>query len=838
MRVGGRCSRMIGQMFGHYKVVAKIGAGGMGVVYRAHDEQLDRDVALKVLAAGVLGNEVSRKLFRKEALALAKLNHPNIETIFEFSSQGDMDYLAMELVPGEPLDERLIKGALPEPEILRLATQFADALAAAHESGVIHRDLKPANIFVTPDDRLKILDFGLAKLTQPGSHPEITQSVTMASGSVSGTVPYMSPEQLRGLPVDVRSDVYSAGAVLYEMATGKRPYPQEQTAELMGAILLQPLPPASSINPNVSPKLERLISKALEKDPANRFQSARELRAALGAVSLPPTVSFNPNEMLASADFNPASEHQATPAPPSVSPAVSAPSYASGRISAPVSAQIPAPPVSRSASPWMALTGVLGLAVLVLAVAAVGLNAFGWRDRLLSRDQVTDKAAKPSLTTATEHSSSPSAAPERPASQPASTAAPAKTVSTSNSELAPTSPDKTNRAGGNPNSAPSATSIAKGREADTLHSAGVTLAESGNIADARAKFERALELERSSGDRKRAAIELNSLANVLDLQGDLRAGKKASEDAVAAGHEIGDNVLVSSALANLGDALAGLGDTPTALSKYEQSLAMTRVLGDAPAQAHDFLGLARVRYTDGDLAGARKWIDEAEPALRKSADKSLSGLALAYTGDILAAQGDTAGAHAAYDKALKILNSAGASRYAAETEVASARLSVDEGNADQAKPILRAALAKLRENNDLAGEIVAHAVLVRALLAKGTVAQFAEAQKQVNIGASRVAQLQDPQPRLELTIAAARAAAALGAFPKARVTLEGAIAETAKYQFFRQHYEARLALGEIETSTGKTGAARFRLHALEKDATEHGYLLIARKAHAALPVAK
>jgi len=828
---------MIDQMFGHYKVVSKIGAGGMGVVYRAHDEHLDRDVALKVLAAGVLGNDTSRKLFRKEALALAKLNHPNIETIFEFSSQGDMDYLAMELVPGEPLDERLVKGALPEPELLRLAAQFADGLAAAHESGVIHRDLKPANIFVTPDDRLKILDFGLAKLTQPGSHPEITQSVTMASGSVSGTVPYMSPEQLRGLPVDVRSDVYSAGAVLYEMATGKRPYPQEQTAELMGAILLQPLPPASSINPNVSPKLERLISKALEKDPANRFQTARELRAALGAVSLPPTVSFNPSEMLASADFNPSSTPPVTPAPPSVSPGVSAPSYASGRISAPVSAQIPAPAVSQSTMPWMAIIGVLVLALLVVAVAAVGLNAFGWRDRLLSRDQVTDKAAQPSLTTSTVRSTSPSAAPERPASKPASTAAPAKTVSTSNPESTPVAPEKAGRAGGSSNSTTSATSAANGRAADALHSEGTALAERGNFPDARAKFERALELERSSGDRARAAKDLNSLASVLYLQGDLRAGKKASEDAVAAGHEINDNVLVSSALANLGDALAGLGDTPTALAKYQQSLAMTRVLGDGPAQAHDFLGLARARYTDGDLAGAKKWIDEAEPALRKSADKSLPGLALACTGDILAAQGDAAGAHAAYEKALKSLNAAGAARYAAETEVASARLSVDEGSADEAKPILRGAIAKLRENNDLAGEIVAHAVLVRALLAKGTMVQFAEAQKQVNIGASRVSQLQDPQPRLELTIAAARTAAALGAFPKARVTLEDAIAEAAKYQFYRLHYEARLALGEIEMNSGKTGAARFRLRALEKDATEHGYLLIARKAHASLPAA-
>jgi serine/threonine protein kinase/tetratricopeptide (TPR) repeat protein len=824
---------MIGQMFGHYKVVAKIGAGGMGVVYRAHDEQLDRDVALKVLTAGVLGNDVSRKLFRKEALALAKLNHPNIETIFEFSSQGDIDYLAMELVPGEPLDERLIKGPLPEPELLRLATQFADALAAAHESGVIHRDLKPANIFVTPDDRLKILDFGLAKLTQPGSHPEITQSVTMASGSVSGTVPYMSPEQLRGLPVDVRSDVYSAGAVLYEMATGKRPYPQEQTAELMGAILLQPLAPASSINPDISPKLERVISKALEKDANRRFQTARELRAALGAVSLPPTVTFNPAEMLEAPDFNPASESAASPPPPSASrmpsASVSAPTYVSGPVSAPVSTQFPAPVVLQSTPPWKSIIGVLVLAVLVVAIAAVGLNAFGLRDRLLSRDQVTEKAAQPSLTP----DRVPSPAATSPA-KPASTA-PAKTVSTSNPEPAPAAPEKTSRAGGNSSPVPSATSIASGREADALHTAGVTLAESGNFADARAKFERALELERSSGDRKRAATELNSLGSVLDLQGDLRAGKKDSEDAVAAGHEIGDNVLVSSALANEGDALAGLGDTPTASAKYEQSLAMTRVLGDAPAQAHDFLGLARVRYTDGDLAGAKKWIDEAEPALRKSSDKSLAGLALAYTGDILAAQGDTAGAHAAYDKALKILNAAGASRYAAETEVASARLSVDEGNADEAKPILRAALAKLRENNDLAGEIVAHAVLVRALLAKGTMAQFAEAQKQVNIGASRVSQLQDPQPRIELTISAARAAAALGAFPKARVALEDAIAEAAKYQFFRLHYEARLALGEIEMNSGKTGAARFRLHALEKDATDHGYVLIARKAHASLP---
>ena len=819
---------MIGQVFGHYKVVAKIGAGGMGVVYRAHDEQLDRDVALKVLHAGAIGNEAARKQFRKEALALAKLNHPNIETVFEFSSLGDLDFLAMELVPGEPLDELLTKGALPEPELLKLATQFADALSAAHESGVIHRDLKPANIFVTPDERLKILDFGLAKFSQTASGADIAQSVTMQSGSVSGTVPYMSPEQLRGLPVDVRSDVYAAGAVLYEMATGKRPFPQEQTAELMGAILLQPFPPPSSVNPNVSPKLERLISKALEKDPAHRFQTARELRAALGAVSLPATVTFNPHDILATADMKPAAAPPLAPA--SESMFRSASSYPSASASASASAPIPsiapaaAPVMAPSSSTWKLLLAIVALAIVVLGVAAVGLNLFGLRDRILSRGAVAEKAAQPSLAA----DRSPAAvrpAPAQPAPAPKPAASSAKNIPASSPEfVAPEKPARTSPPSGN-----------AGHAADLLHSEALALAERGSIAEARAKFERALALEREANDRTRAANELNSLSKVLYLEGDLRAEKKATEEAVDTGHQNGDNLVVSSALANLGDALAGLGDLPAALAKYEQSLAMTRVLGGAPAQAQDFIGLAQVRYVQGDLSGAKRWLDEAEPALQKAADKSLPGLALARAGDILAAQGDVAGAHRAFEKALKSLHAAGAARYSAETEVASARLSVDEGNADEVKPALRAALAKLRENHDTAGEIVAHAVLVRALLARGTMIQFAEAQRQVNVAASRVSELQDPQPRLELTIAAARAAAALGAFPKARVALEDAIAESAKYGFVRLHYEARLALGEIEVNSGKTGAGRFRLHAVEKDATDHGFLLIARKAHASLP---
>ncbi|MFI5058330.1 MAG: tetratricopeptide repeat protein [Candidatus Acidiferrales bacterium] len=276
---------MIGQMLGHYRVISQIGAGGMGVVYRGHDEQLDRDVALKILPADTLRDEEARKQFRKEALALAKLNHPNIETIFEFSSPQGVDFLAMELIPGHPLSERIKAGPMAEKAILRVGVQLAEGLAAAHDQGIVHRDLKPANLFLTPDERLKILDFGLAKLIHPGRDVDITRTITAETGTVAGTVPYMSPEQLRGLPVDPRSDIYAAGAVLYEMAAGRRPFPQSQNAELVGAILHKTPEPPSSVNPHISPGLEHVISKALEKDPAERYQSARELRVALESIS-------------------------------------------------------------------------------------------------------------------------------------------------------------------------------------------------------------------------------------------------------------------------------------------------------------------------------------------------------------------------------------------------------------------------------------------------------------------------------------------------------------------------------------------------------------------------
>ncbi|PYS52938.1 MAG: hypothetical protein DMG13_14580, partial [Acidobacteria bacterium] len=247
---------MIGQTFGHYLMLEKIGAGGMGEVYRAHDQHLERDVALKILPAGFLADEAARKRFRREALALSKLNHPNIATVFDFDTQEDVDFLAMELIHGIPLSDRVKFGPLSEKEILRLGTQLAEGLAAAHAEGVIHRDLKPGNMMITPDGRLKILDFGLAMLVRPERDPDLTRNTTSDTTPVAGTVPYMSPEQLRGLPTDARSDIYAAGAVLYEMATGQRPFPQSQSAELIGAILHQPPAAPSTHNRSMTSGLE------------------------------------------------------------------------------------------------------------------------------------------------------------------------------------------------------------------------------------------------------------------------------------------------------------------------------------------------------------------------------------------------------------------------------------------------------------------------------------------------------------------------------------------------------------------------------------------------------
>ncbi len=277
-------SSLIGQTISHYRVVEKVGAGGMGIVYRARDLRLERDVALKVLPEGVLADPSARKRFRNEALALARLNHPNICSVFDFDTDGGADFLVMEFVPGVSLHERLHANTPILDEVSGLGLQLASGLAAAHDQGVIHRDLKPGNLRVTPDGRLKILDFGLAKFFHPDAGPEATLSGADTS-SISGTVPYMAPEQLRGEPPETRTDIYSAGAVLYELATGHRPFPERQFALLIDDILNSNPPPASRVNPDVPAALESVLHKALAHRPEDRYQSARELRGDLERLS-------------------------------------------------------------------------------------------------------------------------------------------------------------------------------------------------------------------------------------------------------------------------------------------------------------------------------------------------------------------------------------------------------------------------------------------------------------------------------------------------------------------------------------------------------------------------
>ena len=267
---------MTGRMLGHYRIVEKIGAGGMGDVYRARDEHLARDVAIKVLPPSTLSNESARKHFHKEALILSQLNHPNVATIYDFDTHQGVDFLVMEYIPGVTLSERLAAGPLPEKEVAALGTQLAEGLSAAHEFGVVHRDLKPGNLRLTVDGRLKILDFGLAKLRAPVSPNAITESVG-ESQTIAGTLPYMAPEQLLMGEIDARTDIWGAGCVLYEMATGRCPFVEKVSTATADAILHKPCSFRKHIQASLSPQLEEIVLKCLEKEPADRYQSAAEL---------------------------------------------------------------------------------------------------------------------------------------------------------------------------------------------------------------------------------------------------------------------------------------------------------------------------------------------------------------------------------------------------------------------------------------------------------------------------------------------------------------------------------------------------------------------------------
>jgi eukaryotic-like serine/threonine-protein kinase len=279
-----------GSKLGPYDIQAAIGAGGMGEVYRARDARLNRDVAIKILPTSFSSDPDRLQRFAQEARAAAALSHPNILSIYDIGDDHGAPYVVSELLEGETLRDRLRNGPLPSRKAIDYARQIASGLAAAHEKGIVHRDLKPENLFLTNDGRVKILDFGLAKLTRPesgdsGNEATQTQHVATDAGTVMGTVGYMSPEQVRGKPADPRSDIFAFGAILYEMLSGKRAFHGDSSADTMSAILKEEPADLSETNRNVSPALERIVRHCLEKNPAERFQSARDITFNLDALS-------------------------------------------------------------------------------------------------------------------------------------------------------------------------------------------------------------------------------------------------------------------------------------------------------------------------------------------------------------------------------------------------------------------------------------------------------------------------------------------------------------------------------------------------------------------------
>jgi eukaryotic-like serine/threonine-protein kinase len=366
---------MIGQTISHYRITGQLGSGGMGIVYEAEDLNLGRKVALKFLPPQLSRDQNALDRFLLEARTASALNHPNICTIYAVEKAGDQSFIAMELLEGETLDRRLSAGALPVDRLLDWSIQLADALDAAHAKGIIHRDIKPANIFITQRGQVKVLDFGLAKLAQPemsmetiGATQDSPAQVHLTSpGATVGTIAYMSPEQARGQALDPRTDLFSAGVVIYQMATGQLPFSGATSAVIFHAILELDPAPALHLNPMLPPRLDEVIAKALEKDPDLRYHSAGDLRGDLKRLKR---------------DIE-SGRKSAQPVP------ASGPAIPVAGSSAPVSASVPA--VARSSGSSAVISAArehkvgsgvtAGIILVLVAAAAYGIYSYVTRSR-------------------------------------------------------------------------------------------------------------------------------------------------------------------------------------------------------------------------------------------------------------------------------------------------------------------------------------------------------------------------------------------------------------------------------------------------------------------------